>query len=348
MIQSILSAVPENTNLIAKFLEVLYNAIGNFPGSFAVTVIVFTLIFKLALTPIDVWQKLAQRKQMLATQRIKPKLEKLEKQYANKPDLLKQKQAELYRTEKGMGLMSTVGMCLPMILTMVFFFIVLSGFNAFVRFQNEMVVYNMAEFYNNALTTPTSAELVAKYAELTKNFDFLWIKNIFMPDTWASVVPTLKEFTGTGMGAISANIPSNVENIPEWYNTLFGPAMAEFNNNLTGFTGFFQGIGKWNGYLVLPLLSTGISIISTKVMQASSTQVGTSAQQAQSAKQQKFMMIVMPIMFGAFSLFYSSAFALYIFISNLFSTTFGVSFNLITKSIDKKRNIAAPLNANRR
>lgn len=348
MIQNLLLSVPENTNLIAKFLEVLYESIGNFSGAFAVTVIIFTLIFKAILTPIDVWQKLAQRKQMLASQRIKPKLEKLEKQYANKPDILKQKQAELYRSEKGMGLMSTVGMCLPMIVTMVVFFVVLGGFNAFVRYQNEMVVYNMAEFYNNAATVPTSAELIAKYSELTRNFDFLWIKNIFMPDTWSPVVPTLKEFTGTGMGAISATIPPNAANIPDWYNTLFGPAMSEFNNNIGGFAGFFQGIGKWNGYLVLPILSTAISIVSTKVMQASSSTMGTASQQAKSAKQQKFMMIVMPIMFGAFSLFYSSAFALYIFISNLFSTTFGVSFNLITKSIDKKRTLAATQSGNRR
>ncbi len=49
------------------------------------------------------------------------------------------------------------------------------------------------------------------------------------------------------------------------------------------------------------------------------------------------MNYLMPIMFGVFSLFYSSAFALYIFISSLFSTLFNLIFNLVSKNIDKKK-----------
>ena len=104
---SLLSAMPEHTNFIAKFIEILNNGIGNF----GVTVIVFTLIFKIALLPLDMWQKFSMRKQSKNMERLRPKLEKLEKQYANKPDILKQKQAELQKGQMG----SMFGSCLPMI-----------------------------------------------------------------------------------------------------------------------------------------------------------------------------------------------------------------------------------------
>ena len=43
----------EMTNLIGKFLLVLYNAIGDFGW----TVVVFTLLLKTVVLPLDIWQK---------------------------------------------------------------------------------------------------------------------------------------------------------------------------------------------------------------------------------------------------------------------------------------------------
>ena len=86
----------EMTNLIGKFLLVLYNAIGDFGW----TVVVFTLLLKTVVLPLDIWQKFSMRKQSKAMERIRPQLEKLQKQYANRPDILRQKQAELQKKEK--------------------------------------------------------------------------------------------------------------------------------------------------------------------------------------------------------------------------------------------------------
>lgn len=320
---TILTAMPEHTNLIAKFIEVLNTGI----GSFGITVIVFTLIFKLALTPLDLWQKFSSRKQSRNMAILQPQLERLEKQYANRPDILKQKQAELTRGQT----MSMLGMCLPMIVTMVVFFVVLGGFNAYISVENERIVYNIAEAYNTAMAngTPlTSAEI----AELYKVESFLWIKNIYMPDNWSAVIPTLEQYVGSGMGALNADRPGNV-NINDWYQVLIGPAADMWNQQ-----SFFKDIAKWNGYLVLPILSIVTSILSTKLMgNTNPVPVGTSEQQKQSAKTQKVMMYIMPIMFGVFALFYSSAFALYVFISSLYSTIFGLTFNLIAKAVDKKK-----------
>ena len=320
---SLLSAMPEHTNFIAKFIEILNNGIGNF----GVTVIVFTLIFKIALLPLDMWQKFSMRKQSKNMERLRPQLEKLEKQYANKPDILKQKQAELQKGQMG----SMFGSCLPMIVTMVVFFVVLGGFNDYIRVENEKIVYTIAEAYNTALANGTSLspEQIAGMYHIEK---FLWISNIYMPDTWSAVIPTMEQYVGSGMGALNATRP-DIANIANWYETLIGPA-ANLHNKAN-----FWNIAKWNGYLILPILSIITSILSAKLLGASqaNTAVGTKEQQKTQQKTQKFMNYIMPIMFGVFSLFYSSAFALYIFISSLFSTIFNLIFNLIVKSKDKKR-----------
>lgn len=314
---TILSAIPEHTNLIARFIELLHNAINS---NFGVTVIVFTLIFKFALLPLDLWQKFAMRKQSKKMEALRPQMEKLEKQYANKPEILKQKQAELSKGQ----LTGMLASCLPMIVTMVVFFVVLGGFNEYIRVENEIIVYNIAEAYNaGKAITP----------DMYKVESFLWIKNIYMPDTWGAVIPTMEQYVGSGMGALNATRPANA-NFANWYQTLVGPAADAYNS-----PSFFKGFLKWNGYLILPILSIVTSVLSTKLSSATQTTapVGTKEQQEASKKQQKIMMWIMPIMFGVFSLFYSSAFALYIFISSLFSTILSLSFNLIAKAVDKKK-----------
>ena len=322
-----LAAAPAHTNIIAKFIELLDGGI----NSIGVTVIVFTLIFKFVLMPLDLWQKFSSRKQSKKAAILRPQMEKLEQQYASKPDILKQKQAELNRGQaKGL-----LGMCLPMIVTMIVFFLVLGGFNAYIRVENEIIVYNIANAYNNAISSgiPLSHDAIAA---LYTPESFLWIKNIYMPDNWSAVIPTVDQFLGSGMGALNGFRP-DIANIPNWYETLVGPA-ADAANKGSGFTAFFTDISKWNGYMILPILSVITSIFSAKLMSAmSAPTMGTAEQQAKSKKTQKIMMYVMPVMFGVFSLFYSSAFALYVFISSLFSSITGFTFNTIAKHVDKKK-----------
>lgn len=311
---------PQLDHFIGKFLLILQNGIGNFGW----TVVVFTLIIKLILSPLDLWQKQAQRKQSRSMARVQPQLLKLQEKYANKPDVLKQKQMELYRKEK-IGIGSTIGMCLPMIVTMVIFIVILAGFNAMVRYQNELIIFNIADKYNAAIAagTPlTDAQLAALYTPEK----WLWVHNIFMPDNWSSIIPSFENYAGSGIGSLNALIPPNA-NIPDWYNTLVGPAQAANEG--------------WNGYLVLPLLCMVLSVLQTKVMQSIGGKKKDPSemtdQEKKTQKTTKTMMIVMPIVMGIFSIFYSAAFALYILTSSVFSFIFGVIYNLVTRAIDNKR-----------
>ena len=306
---------PQLTNFIGQFIKILFDAIGNY----GVTVIVFTIILKLILSPLDIWQKMATRKQSKSMARLQPQMEKLQRQYANNPQMLQMKQAELYRKEKVTS--SMLASCLPMIVTMVVFFVVFGGFNAMVKYQNEMIVY---EIYTGYIENPsmTNEELLALYNQYAgEPYQFLWIRNIFMPDSWAHAVPTVEEYVNRGMGGVGASLPS-IMNASD-YTHIMAPAMAEYNT-------------RWNGFMILPILSIVTTLLSTKFMQYTmpQQQTGTTEQQKQAQMSQKMMMIIMPIMIGIFSLFYSSAFSLYLFISNLISTIFNLVFNIIARKKD--------------
>ena len=142
---------PELTNLIGKFIYIMYNAIGNFGW----TVVVFTIILKVILSPLDFWQKHVTRKNNKAMKKMAPELEKLKKQFGSDPRALQQKQMALYKKEG----YSMWGSCLPTIITLVIFFVVFGGFNACVKYENETLLYNMTNYY---IESVESVELTAE------------------------------------------------------------------------------------------------------------------------------------------------------------------------------------------
>ena len=189
--QFMILSEPHLSNVIGKLIYLLYQWIGNFGW----TVVVFTILLKILLSPLDVWQKHTMLKNNRAMKIIAPELEKLKKTYANAPDVLQQKQMELYK-KNGYSMM---GGCLPALLTIVIFFVVFSGFNAAVRYENERIVYELTNRYQAIVEESpeiTADELdqkmVAAYNEEKQSW--LWIKNVFMADTYTNPVPTQQKF----------------------------------------------------------------------------------------------------------------------------------------------------------
>ena len=134
--------VSEPTHFMAKFMLTLNNAIEGGKGSFGWTVVVFTIILRLILSPLDIWQKVIGRKNGKAMERMRPQLEALQAKYGDDKQRLQQEQMALYKKEK----YSTMGMCLPTIITMVVFFVVFAGFR-------QMVGYQFAKDYRASLNT---------------------------------------------------------------------------------------------------------------------------------------------------------------------------------------------------
>ena len=363
--------VSEPTHFMAKFMIVINNALGGGAASFGWTVVLFTVILRLILSPFDIWQKLIARKNSKAMERMKPQLEVIQSRYADDKQRLQQEQMALYKKEK----YSTMGMCLPTIITFVVFFVVFAGFRQMVGYQfakdyKECVnTYNQtiaeqieqnkdaafiidngdgkfdiddvakteegAAFYKQAKEKAQQAVYDVYYSsDQVKIRSWLWIKNIFVSDNWAEAVPDFATVTGQKGMATSKLTGITIDE----YNDVMGKLLG---------TGGYGKNGKWNGLLILAVLSIALSLLSTKLLSnangqppaPAATGKGEEADKAKAQQQSmKMMQYVMPLMIGVFAIFYSGAFALYMFTSSLCAILFQLTFNLIAKIVDKKRD----------
>ena len=307
--------------------NILYG-INSVIGSYGWSMILFTLIVKLLMLPLDY----KSRKGMRKTQLIQPEMQRLQKKYANDKEKLNQKMAELYRKE-GVSPMSG---CLPMILSMA-------------------ILWCMW----GAMRTVANLELARQCAELlttgTAEFEgFLWIKNIWMPDSpftpilanqnslmmiqaehWAQVFASLSaeqvnalaafgidaaNFNGETVFAALQTLPIYAEQTQLWsvmpsVNLLIAQLRIYANNN---------------GWFILPVLSAVtqyLMTISQPQQPAANGQPNTTGQ---------FMKYFFPL----FSLWicssYNALFSLYWVVSNVFAWIQSIILNKVFENMEKK------------
>ena len=116
-------------------------------GSVGLGVILFTLILKLVTLPFDFISKIQMRKNSVLMEKMRPELEKLQKQYANDKELYSTKMMALYKKHG----YSMWGSCLPMILTLVIFIVAINAFTDYSQFQNRQYFYDMSLSYNSVV-----------------------------------------------------------------------------------------------------------------------------------------------------------------------------------------------------
>ena len=78
-------------------------------GSWGWAMVVFTVMIRLVLTPLDIKSRVSMRK----TTKLQPQMQALQKKYANDKEKLNQKTAELYKKEH----VNPLSSCLPLLLT---------------------------------------------------------------------------------------------------------------------------------------------------------------------------------------------------------------------------------------
>lgn len=134
-------------------LQWLYALIGNY----AISLIVLTIVTKIAMYPVYKQQTMSQ----IGLQKIQPQMRDIQSKYAGDRALMNQKMQELYAKE---GVSPTAG-CLPMIVQMV---IIMGLF---------MLLRNPIQYMN-------SETMVFAIHE-----KFLWIEDLAQPDPW--ILPIL-------------------------------------------------------------------------------------------------------------------------------------------------------------
>lgn len=426
-------------NWIGQLIRVLIEGI----GIVGLGIIVFTLILKTIVLPLDIYSRIKSKKQALIMERMRPQMEKLQKQYANDKNMYNQKVVEL---QKKNGY-SMFGACLPMIVSLVIFIVVFEAFSTYSQYANLKNYNDMVGVYNSVVqtyvipdegtnekgfliqvdlgdgkydysvdyekfTTVFSNEVVKKddndnysndfsflsvayenctdttetgifsflateykaahkgydgnfnidmvngvggvlndtavslrntlvsycleqpaahkveaYYEDGHNNSFLWVNNVWYPDsTLNKEIPDFSKFKST---ITKASI---------------GDDYAESYNKVTAALGSQKN--QYNGYFVLIILSIGLMLLQQWIsMRANKSVNELGTVDGSGAKTNKWMMILMPIIYGIFSFFYSASFSLYMITNTAYSI---VTMLIINKSVDvwfKKKEEKGELDA---
>ncbi len=317
-------------------------------ASYAVVLIVLTLLVKMVMLPLDVFNKYTTKVNSRKQAEVAPEIEKINKRYANNKQMINQKAMEVYKKHH-YNIYGTCGtMLVYMILTMVIFFTLFSSLNKMSAYKiyNEYTTLRSTyctEFgidagstdkqIIEATTLPEGATeeqkaemqakkdkankaVVAKYADIKEGF--LWIKNIWRPDSSAKPVLEYNKFISNSR-IKKADVNENV------YNLVMGP-VAEANSG-------------WNGYFLLAVLTAGTTLgsvmINNWVMRLRAKR--KNKVYIKGADANKGMMIFMPIIMGIFTLFYNAAFGIYILTGNLFMLVTGPLITLLVEWIDEKK-----------
>lgn len=128
--------------LVSKVIEFF-----SFGGYVAIGILMFSLILKILPLPLDIYSRTATKKNNLKMEKMRPELEKLQKQYANNKELYSQKMMALYKKE-GYSAFAT---CLPSILSIVFFIVVITAFQQYSSFCKIDTFNQMAYSFNESI-----------------------------------------------------------------------------------------------------------------------------------------------------------------------------------------------------
>ena len=376
----------DDMGLVGRLVLLMRRWIGNYGW----TVVVFTVFLKIAMLPLEYWQRYSSRKSSLKMQKIQPLVEAIDKRYGANTQRANEEKQKLYKKQG----YSMTSMCLPMILSMVIFFIMFGGLRNYATYSNITSFQELSSTYHetyveqivkndglkaqimgkegyetvfvkyedvkdsddakailNAQTDiiegakQINAKLCEEYEQVAlkavqekyqeKRESWLWIQNVWQPDTWATIMQPYSGGVFGGGGFSQSGIDlSGYRGIEPTYN-LIRNAVLE--------TGGYGNHGNWNGLMILPFMSIALSFLSTFISQRieRKSRKGEAIQQnQQQAATNKTMMIMMPLMMAYFGFIYTGAFAIYMVINYSFGilTTLALRIPIeraVLRSLDK-------------
>ena len=134
------------TNAVTSVIEFFASAFG---GYIAVGILVFTLLLKIIPLPLDIYSRVASKKNAIKMEKMRPELERLQKQYANNKELYNQKMMALQKKEG----YSPFAACLPSLFTIVFFLVVITAFNQYSTYTKVETFNQMATAFSESVKT---------------------------------------------------------------------------------------------------------------------------------------------------------------------------------------------------
>ena len=324
---------------MSGFFQSILEWIFGWVGNYGWAVVIFTLLIRLVLLPLDIKSK----KGMRAMQKVQPKVQALQKKYANDKDKLNLKLNELYRKEH----VSPMAGCLPMLISLPVLWIM---FSAMRNMANEHTIQMI-------LTIKETGEVPALQS-------WLWIKNVFQPDSFMSTIlpkvgDTLKMVTAVNGSSILT--AENIEAAKAFLATEeYAAIAAQYGANAftsmqlnlvffrpvltlpTSFANLFQYA---NGLFILPVLAALSQFFMTKFTGGSQPKQDENASQEQQAAANAMNSGFMKWFFPLFSLWicagYNAAFAIYWMAANVIQIVQQVAVNWYFDRKDRQEALEA-------
>lgn len=313
------------------FLVSILNGINSVIHNYGWSMVVFTLLIKLLILPLDYKSRKSMRRMTV----LQPQMAKLQKKYANDKEKLNQKTAELYRRE-GVNPMSG---CLPMLVSMAILFIMFAAMRTVANTE-------LARQAIDLLTTGTQT-----------NEGWLWVKNIWMPDSpfyavvadnanlqmipadiWAKVFASLDAATVSslaGFGIDAANISGNtvfaaLQTIPTYMQeTQLWATMPKVNLIIANLSIYANN----NGWFIMPILAA----VTQYLMTITQPQAAPADPSNPAASTGKFMKYFFPLFSLWICASQNALFSLYWVVSNVFAWVQSVVMNKIFENMEKNQ-----------
>ena len=273
------------TRPLGWIIEQIYNLVANY----GLAIIIFTVIVKLKLLPLNIKSQKAMRKQ----QKIQPILQELQKKYANDQEKLQKEMMKLYKENN----VSMTGGCLPMLIQMP----ILIGLYQVIQkpLSYLMGVDWMAEDVINKvyMLRDTMADQIGNLATQTE--EMLAKMSQIQLSQWAEIVngptdPWVINFNFLGLNL--ANTPSAAINYI---------MRLDFSN--------------WGviALLLIPVLAVVSQVLTTKLTQIQAGQNTKDNSDNPANQMSKSMMMMMPLMTGLFTFTLPSGIGIYWIVSSI-------------------------------
>ncbi|HZJ57957.1 MAG TPA: YidC/Oxa1 family membrane protein insertase [Clostridia bacterium] len=312
---------------LVGFLQTIITGINSVVGNFGISVILFTILTRLALLPLDLKAKASTKKMG----ELNPEIQKINEKYKNDPDKKNKKTMELYQKHG----VNPMGGCLPMLLQLPLMFAMFAALRAIssaqlegfyvdlIRFKDSAIgpvldnfvkgiensaaiKQNVGDVLTSLFSNPNNERLITQLGEVVGKTDMTTIvdaiKNISTPQAL--------DFLKTSESSLRFLWIKNVWIADSPLRDIIGRTIP-----------FMEGgwFGAWNGLFVLSGLAGITSYLQMKLTSPS----GGDNQQT------KGMGAIMPIMSVWFTSMYTSAFSIYWVTSNIFQIVQQLIYNRI-------------------
>ena len=289
---------------LGYLIDFIYRVVKNY----GLAIIIFTIIIKLLLLPLNIKSQKAMKKQ----QKIQPILQELQKKYANDQQKLQQEMMKLYKDND----VSMMGGCLPMLLQ----FPILIGLYRVIQAPIKYILHvdfadaGVADKVNNiiALMSEKFPQELGSYA--TMEADKLFKNAQIQLATWSEKVLDAADAWVINFDFLGLNLSK----VPS----------AGFSALMSGDFSQIRTIAL----LLIPALAVFTTWISMKQSQKMSGQ-SNNKQNDQTAQMSNTMNLMMPIMTGFFTISLPSGMGIYWIVSNILQMVQQVVLN---KYLDTK------------